>query len=130
MKTLATLIGGLVCVLPAISQGTLIFGNHIPISGIDAPVFDIDCATRLEGEGFRAQVYVGLSPDSLSPVGLVQPFRTGINAGYILSQYLVIPDTSYTRVYTQLRAWEASAGVSFEEAVARGASTDSPISFP
>lgn len=121
LHVLVALAGWLVCTPPASSQGTLEFGNHIPLSGIDAPVFDVDCATRLEGEGFQAQVYVGLSPDSLRPVGLVQPFRTGINAGYIRTQYLVIPGAlGGMRVFTQLRAWETRAGASFEEAVATG----------
>ncbi len=105
--------------LPAWSQGTIQLGNYHP-GEVDAPVFDSDCTTRLAGTGYLAQWYLGLAPDSLAPVGAVLSFGTGERAGYIRSQYLEIPGTSYTRVFTQLRAWEASAGASFEEAVLSG----------
>lgn len=113
--------------LPACSQGTIfdryiVFGNRIYADPrIDAPVFDTDCTTRLAGAAYLAQVYVGSSTDSLMPIGLVQPFGTGDRAGYVTPQYLRIPGAGGLRVYTQLRAWEARGGASYEEAVMAGA---------
>jgi hypothetical protein len=103
------------------AQGQITFGNRLRVAGIDAPVFDSDCTTRLAGAAYLAQVYAGRAPDSLSPVGWVMPFRTGAQAGYITAVVITIPGTFQDDlVYTQLRAWEARAGASFEEAVASG----------
>lgn len=88
--------------------------------GIDAPVFDTDCTTRLAGAAYLAQVYVGLAPGDLSPIGWVLPFRTGDAAGYITMTVLTVTGSSGTLVYSQLRAWEALSGGSYEAAVAAG----------
>jgi hypothetical protein len=106
--------------MQAWAQGQISFGNRFSIAGIDAPVFDTDCATRLAGAAYLAQVYAGRTPDSLSPVGWVMPFRTGERAGYIYGVVITIPNAIADLVYTQLRAWEARAGATFEEAVASG----------
>ncbi len=106
--------------VPALGQGQIAFGNRIPVAGIDAPVFDMDCVTRLEGAAYLAQVYAGLAPDSLRPVGIIQPFLTGRLAGYIHVIVITVEALHGTVVYTQLRAWEARAGSSFEAAVAAG----------
>jgi hypothetical protein len=106
--------------MQAWAQGQIGFGNRVRVAGIDAPVFDSDCATPLAGAAYLAQVYAGRAPDSLSPVGWVMPFRTGAQAGYITAVVITIPNTIADLVYTQLRAWEARAGATFEEAVAAG----------
>jgi hypothetical protein len=120
MKLFPTVL--LICAgsVQAWAQGQISFGNRFSIAGIDAPVFDTDCATRLAGAAYLAQVYAGRTPDSLSPVGWVMPFRTGERAGYIYGVAITIPNAIADLVYTQLRAWEARAGASFEEAVAAG----------
>ncbi len=41
--------------------GQIAFGNYLPGSGINAPVFDVDCQTRLEGPRFVSEVYAGLA---------------------------------------------------------------------
>lgn len=101
-------------------QGQISVGNRVRVYDIDAPVFDSDCRTRLEGTGYLAQAYVGFSPDSLSPLGSVWTFRTGDSAGYVHLVTLTVPGTVINWVYVQLRAWEAEAGTSYEGAVVTG----------
>lgn len=108
-------------VLDACAQGELVFRNFIP-GFIDAPVYDSDCRTRLEGSAYLAQTYVGLSASSLQPLGPTVTFRTGLGAGYISEGiFLRIPDTRPgDPVYVQFRAWEGVAGPTYEMAVASG----------
>jgi hypothetical protein len=103
------------------AQGQISVANRNPFLDFYAPVFDTDCQTRLQGPFFVAQAYVGLTADSLRPVGPVINFRTGERAGYITSTVVTIPDAPHgTRIYFQLRAWEAQAGSTFEAAVVSG----------
>jgi hypothetical protein len=121
MKAFGIKILSLVVVAKAWTQGQIFVSNHVPVANLDAPVFDTDCTTRLEGAAYLVQAYVGFTADSLSPVFEARPFRTGKAAGYFAGYVLTIPGTSQnTLVYLQLRAWEARAGASFEEAVASG----------
>lgn len=121
MKHLFALLAGVVAT-PTWSQGYIAFGNLNTPAGIDAPVFDTDCQTRLEGEAFLAQDYVGFTEDSLSPLGPVVTFRTGDRAGYIYGYALYPPGSGQNDVvYTQMRAWEARGGLTYEDAVAAGA---------
>ena len=121
MKAFGIKILSLVVVAKAWTQGQIFVSNYVPVANLDAPVFDTDCATRLEGAAYLVQAYVGFTADSLSPVFEARPFRTGKAAGYFAGYVLTIPGTSQdTLVYLQLRAWEARAGASFEEAVASG----------
>ena len=106
--------------VPVFGQGQIGFVNRSQVAGIDAPVFDVDCVTRLAGAAYLAQVYAGLAPDSLRPVGIIQPFRTGTAAGYIHTYAITVEAQHGTVVYAQLRAWEARAGRSYEAAVAAG----------
>ena len=50
--------------------------------GVDAPVYDVGGAVRLEGPDWVAQLWAGPTPDSLAPIGAPCPFRTGVGAGY------------------------------------------------
>jgi hypothetical protein len=103
------------------AQGFVAFGNRNTLVGLDAPVFDVDCQTRLAGPAYVAQLYVGRAPSSLDPVGPILPFRSGSGAGYIPNTPVSIPGhPEYTPVWVQIRAWEAAAGNSYETAVASG----------
>ncbi len=103
------------------AQGQISVSNFVPVANLDAPIFDTDCTSRLEGAAYLVQAYVGFTVDSLSPLGAARPFRTGRAAGYFASYVLTIPGTSSeTLAYLQLRAWEADAGPTFEEAVSAG----------
>jgi hypothetical protein len=107
--------------VPAVwSQGQIAFGNRVTPAGIDAPVFDTDCRTRLAGPSFLAQLYFGREPYSLAPVGDPVPFRTGAAAGYFTVVAVSIPDTSGLPLFFRVRAWEAAAGSSYVEAMVSG----------
>lgn len=109
------------------STGQIAFGNHL-FGVVDAPVFNTDCQTRLLGPVFVAEVYAGFTPDSLQALGPILPFKTGLQAGYVsfgpegenLRIYDVPGARSGVTVYTQLRAWDSSAGATYEAAVADG----------
>ncbi len=131
MKTYQAFLLGCCLAAPVRAQGQIAVGNRGVMDGIDAPVFDVDCTTRLEGPAYLAQPYAGLSPDSPSPVGIVLAFRTGERAGYVSLLAVSVPGAlDGTVVYVQLRAWEARAGHSFEAAVAAGANTVFRTSYP
>ena len=104
----------------ALAQGGLLFGNRslFTTPPIDAPVSDM-AGVRLAGPAYLAQAYVGLAPDSLAAMGMIVPFRTGANAGYIASTVIRTP-WSMEWVYVEMRAWEAAAGPSYEAAQAVG----------
>jgi len=121
MRTCYLLLFVCYLTVPAWPQGQIAVGNRVTIYDIDAPVFDSDCATRLAGSAYRAQAYVGLTSDSLTPLGMSVTFRTGAAAGYIATYTLTLPGVEAgTLVYFQLRAWEATGGSTFEAAVASG----------
>jgi hypothetical protein len=92
-----------------------------PAQGLDAPVFDVDNLTRLAGDSFLAQLYAGPSSEQLRPCGLPWPFETGFLAGYVFPVLVEVPSVvPGADAYLQLRAWEAGAGSTYEEARAVG----------
>ncbi len=97
------------------------FNNLVPIHGINAPVYDVDGTTRLDGATFRAQLYAGDSAVNLQPVGGSTPFQSGALAGYFNGGAIVIPSLDeQNRAHLQIRAWDGDKGISYEEARARG----------
>ena len=102
----------------AFAQGIVEFRNVSQISGIDAPIFDVDCQTRLSGATYSAQLYVGQSENNLAPVSPVVAFREGIAAGYVPAMDIEVEGSGL--VYYQIRAWETAAGASYEEAMSAG----------
>ncbi len=122
MKSYCMVIWGLTFTFEALAQGQIWVSNYAPVAGLDAPIFDADCVTRLEGEAYSVQAYIGFGLDSLRPLGAVRPFRTGKAAGYFEAIALTIPGTGqHDKIYFQLRAWESKAGSSYDAAVAAGA---------
>jgi hypothetical protein len=111
--SLATIVN----VTTAMGGGWVLFNNF----NSRAPIFDFDGVTRLSGSNFLAQLYVGASPTILRPVSIPRPFRTNTLAGYFVSDSFPIPDVPVGQtVYGHVRVWEAAAGISFEDARARG----------
>ncbi|MBL9135953.1 MAG: carboxypeptidase regulatory-like domain-containing protein, partial [Verrucomicrobiales bacterium] len=99
--------------------GTIYFSNRNLGVGLDAPVFDTDGVTRLSGEAFVAQLWAGPNADALAPIGEPLAFRTGDGAGYFFSEIRSIPTVSPgATAFAQIRAWQRSAGATFEAAVA------------
>ncbi|HYG24725.1 MAG TPA: immunoglobulin domain-containing protein [Verrucomicrobiae bacterium] len=92
----------------------------------DAPVFDVDGVTRLEGPDFLVQLYTGSTPNALHPA--TQPIEIGSGelAGYFEPPFLSIPDRlAGQTAHVQVRAWDRNKGGTFEEARARGGRTGS-----
>lgn len=102
------------------TNGTVNLANRV--TGIvDAPVFDLDGRTPLEGAAFLAQLYAGPAADRLGPVGAPVPFRTGLAAGFVVAEERSIPTVPPGgRAFAQLRAWEAVSGDTFENAASTG----------
>jgi hypothetical protein len=107
---------------PNVTGGTVTFSNLI--GGINAPVFDVDGATRLAGAAFLAQFYAGPSAEALAPVGPAVPFRTGPAPGYWQAgtdKVRLIPTVPPGgTAFVQARVWESARGATFEQAVAAG----------
>lgn len=83
--------------------------------------FDSDGTTRLTGPAFLGQVYVGATAGSLSPIGSPVAFASaGSGAeGFIDSGTITVTDATLnagSSAFYQLRAWNASAGATFEAA--------------
>jgi hypothetical protein len=111
--------------LETFAQGYLGFTNHAAGAPyyIDAPVFDTDCRTRLPGPAYLSEFYAGLTLDALRPSGQIEPFNSGPGAGYVQYSAMQWDDPAIwdgTIFQVQMRAWQASAGPSFEAAVASG----------
>ncbi len=88
---------------------------------VNALIYDVDGVTPLSGPAYVAQLYSGNEIENLRPVGEPRPFREGSGAGYFLQSRLVLPHAPpNTSTYAQVRVWEQSFGVSYEEARALG----------
>ncbi len=107
--------------------GQFTFGNKNLIASppIDAKMCYWDCVTGLAGTAYWAQAYVKRANEpesSYRAVGQPVHFRTGANAGYIVSTVVTTPFPAGTAVTVQMRAWEAAFGDSYEEAQTNGGS--------
>lgn len=90
-------------------------------TNVDAPIFDIDGATGLNGSNFLAQLYGGPSLELLRPAGQPSAFKGGFSAGYFFYQIVTLPAVPPgSGAVVQVRAWDARKGSSYEEARAMG----------
>ena len=115
---------GTVLSLPAVLTVTNATGGGrilLDTATNNAPIFDVDGVTPLAGSNFLYHVYAGRTAEFLRPLGAPSPFLTGGNAGYIRGYSRVVPDVPANQTaYVQVRAWEAAAGATYEEARAAG----------
>lgn len=109
---------GLVAV-GASAQGQFNFTNFSP-PGVDAPIFDAGGVTKLAGNAYWAQAYVGTDAASLAPVGAAVNFLEGDGAGYFFGPALATTFAGKTQVLVQVRAWEAAKGNTYDAAKAAG----------
>jgi hypothetical protein len=110
----------------AYAQGTVLFYNHVPTIGLDAPVFDVGGQRFLAGYPFYAQLYAGPAALSLTPVGSALVFQTGAGAGYWTAGF----DGGFTRIITtvppgesafvQVRVFSNVTGGNYEDVLAHG----------
>jgi hypothetical protein len=111
--------GAVLNVLPTdiSSAATLRISNQDPTN---APIFDF-AQNFLSGARYLAQAYIGDTAQTLTATGPVVPFLSGDDAGYFVSIELVLPNVVQgSNVFAQVRAWEATAGSSYEAAVQNG----------
>src|SRR4029078_12441459 len=110
-------------VTPARGETLLRVANRVP-GIVDAPVYGADGQTRLGGSSYTAQLFVGLTPTTLTPVGFAHGFDTGDNAGYLIE----VPGIAETipfgspgaTAYCQLRVWDTRVGFDYTSARASG----------
>lgn len=104
--------------------GVLEFWNRVTAPGgvtNDAPVFDLDGRTPLNGPAYVAQLYAGPTLEALRPVSAPTPFASGFQAGLFLRQFVSLPDVPpHATAWVQVRVWESARGASYEEARAWG----------
>jgi hypothetical protein len=124
--------GGTVWSLPAmltvstnvIGGGLVQFENRTTTPGVsnnEAPIFDVDGVTKLNGGVYVAQLYAGPSLESLRPAGEPSPFQSGFQAGYFVSQTVTLANVPPGgSSLCQVRVWESDRGTSYEEARALG----------
>jgi len=110
--------------MPAIvlAQSTFRFENFNAYAGIDAPVFDA-AGNRLAGTDYAAELWGGAASDSLSPTleffsgqRNIQPFATGLAAGYFTStkSMAVWQVFGGQSAWLQVRAWDTRLGSTYE----------------
>lgn len=109
---------------PVAGGGTILFDNRFlsfNAPSNEAPIFDLDGITRLNGPTFVAQLYAGSSLDSLRPAASPSPFRSGFDAGLVAGKFVTLPNVPPgATAFAQVRAWEITRGSSYEEARAMG----------
>jgi hypothetical protein len=90
-------------------------------SSVDAPIFDLDGITRLNGGSYLAQLYAGPSTAWLRPVGQPTTFRTGFGAGYVWPKTVTLANVPPgSNFVAQVRAWDGGVASSYEAARALG----------
>jgi hypothetical protein len=108
-------------------DGTVInFSNRDIIRQINAPFYDADGTTRLDGPNFRAALFYGPSfaPEQMVMLGAPQPFLSGTLAGYWMPANRTITMSFPGQpIYVQVRFWDSQGGAHtyFDQAYASNA---------
>ena len=121
LVALGSLLGG-----NAVAQGTVNFNNKVSLDSINAPIYDLTMGgALLDGTNFLAQLYsgpMGTAEDKLVPTGPIVTLRTGVAAGYVnvgANGSRTIPNVAAGEsALLQIRAWTASSGSTYEDAMA------------
>ena len=126
MKVAAPLIGlALIAIVTTTAQAqitrTFDFTNRGDGLTTKAPIYDSE-GNLLAGTGYLAQLYVGPDQDSLEPLLPVKSFLTGALAGYLLPSSIEAEGLggSPDLFAFQIRAWDATLGSTYAEALAQG----------
>src|SRR5437867_9246663 len=109
----AVLLMGVCSVRAALAQGT------IELSNSESPFLN-ESGARLAGTNYSAQLYAGYTADTLMPMGLPVSFLSGSASGYCRGVVVIPFVPPGATVWVQVRAWDATAGQTFEQAVAAG----------
>lgn len=116
-------LGAKLVVTNALDGGGQVYFNNrfFAATNVDAPVFDLDGVTRLNGSNYLAQLYGGPALEWLRPAGQPAAFLSGYAAGYFYPQVVSLPTVPPgSNAVLQVRAWDGTKGSSYEEARALG----------
>lgn len=119
MKRLAFITWFILIAVEALAQGTLYLSTTPAAIGSNQRIY-AGC-DPMSGPHWVGQLSVGLSPDSLTPVGVAAPFLTGLGAGYWRDlSTTVVPLEPGSIGFAQLRVWESAYGSTWEQAMLAG----------
>jgi len=125
MKKALMILSSMLVAVGAFAQGTVNFAAKV--TGVyDAPVFidTVGGPNKASGSAYMSQLYAGPSASALAAIGSPVPFLTGTGAGYWRSASLAIPSVAPgATASVQIRAWAASAGATYEAALAANGGT-------
>lgn len=117
MKKLALFMAVMVTATAAFAQGSVLFNNRVVGStvfeiGLGAPGDPGTLVSLLEGTGYSAQVWGGLTADSLAPATPITDFRTGAAAGYVNGVTAILSGVPLDApsAFIQVRAWDNMTG--------------------
>jgi hypothetical protein len=87
----------------------------------NAPIFDLDGTSPLNGSQYVAQLYAGPSLENLRPAGQPTPFQPAYDAGYFVSQAISLANVAPgSNAVLQVCVWDANYGTSYETVRALG----------
>jgi hypothetical protein len=111
MKSLATFLAVLFATSAASAQGTVTFNNRDVTAGVDFKI-GIESSVFLEGPGWSAQLWGGLTADSLAPAFPITTFRSGAAAGYVVGTMATLTGVPLDApsAYVQIRVWDNAGG--------------------
>lgn len=129
MKKVVLILASVLVGLSAYAQGTVAFQNRDTANNVNAPIYDLTVGgTKLEGTAYLAQLFAGpagSAESALKPAGAAVDFRTGNAAGYVnvgSAASRAIDGVAFgANAAVQIRAWSASGGATWDEAVAKAA---------
>lgn len=127
MKHCLIALSSLLVAASSFGQATFQLNNRI-VGTVDAPIFVGDNTTRAAGADYLVALYggpAGAAESALTQQGAALPFRTGAGAGYINvtgveTTRSIAGTADGASSAVQLRAWKASAGATYEAALASG----------
>ncbi|MGD0539086.1 MAG: PEP-CTERM sorting domain-containing protein [Verrucomicrobiota bacterium] len=126
MKRFLFILSVLLADIGAFAQGTVNFSNYALESGVNAPMTgETGNGLSLLGSAYLAQLYAGSTESSLYSVGTAVFFRNSITTGmgtgcFTGGEVYIASLQPQTGGYFQVRFWLASAGATYESALATG----------
>jgi hypothetical protein len=116
MKKLLAIAALVVAAYGVQAQGNFTFNNRVAASGVNAPVFDVNGTSNLDGANFVAAIFL-----NGTQLGGTAPFRTGAGAGYwnpggdssraVTGKFSGDVVTGFT-----VKVWDSSKGATMEVA--------------
>jgi len=120
MKKILIVVASVLVSVGTFGQGTVNFSNVGP--GLNAPITNVDKTTKLAGDKYKAELLVGSSASSLTPVATTTFSTTPSAAGLFLGGTVVLAgQAGGTTPFMQVRAWDTTTGATYAAASIKGA---------